>query len=131
MNLPSEDGAIKQNPRLASADADSQIAALRQEVQGLRLLFSVLLILLLIISGSVNIYLRRQVRMIRTQVSELGQFVGDYNKNNAPLMNDFVGRLREYSKTHQDFTPILSRYVQPTDTNIAPVIPPVTGKTKN
>jgi hypothetical protein len=34
----------------------------------------------------------------------------EYKRNTEPVINDFVGKLVEYSKTHPDFNPILAKY---------------------
>jgi hypothetical protein len=98
--------------------------SLQQEMQTLRFYFAVLLLLVLLIAGSINVFLIRQVRVIRAQVSELSYVVADYSRNKAPLMDDFVNRLREYGRTHADFEPIFLHYIRPANTNV-PLVPPV------
>jgi len=72
------------------------------------------LILVVVISGTLNIYFLRQWRTasrdlaaIRPQAS---QMIAEYQKVSAPLMNDFVKKVTEYGKTHPDFAPILTKY---------------------
>lgn len=72
------------------------------------------LILVVVISGTLNIYFLRQWRTasrdlaaIRPQAS---QMIAEYQKVSAPLMNDFVKKVTEYGKTHPDFAPILAKY---------------------
>jgi hypothetical protein len=91
-----------------------ELQELRAECQSLRQVVSVLLILVLLVSGALDIYLLRQWKMARTELQRRGpqisQFVGEYNRASAPAIADFVKRLVEYEKTHPDFTYILLKY---------------------
>lgn len=84
--------------------------------------------LLIIISGTFNIYLLRQSRyanndlkMIRTQAARI---IPQYTKTRGPAMDNMVSKLTEYAKTHPDFAPILAKYgVNVTSNAPAPVAP--------
>ncbi|MCU0771796.1 MAG: hypothetical protein MUE94_08530 [Verrucomicrobia bacterium] len=79
-----------------------------------------LLILLLVISGTLTIYLLQQVRYARAdmaaiqlqaqQLEEARQVINAYNEKNVPVMRQFIEQLGEYSKTHPDVLPILAKY---------------------
>jgi hypothetical protein len=90
---------------------------LRDQVESLRQLVGSLLVLLLVISGTLNLYLLRQVKgtgadlkNIRPQVA---QMINEYNKISGPAITKFVGQLTEFSKTHPDFAPVLNKYIRP------------------
>lgn len=87
-----------------------------------------ILIILIILGLGLNIFLLRQVGMARKQATELEQFVGAYAKTGVPQLNDFLSRLREFSKDNPDFTPILNKYfLPPGKTSAPPALPSPTS----
>ena len=93
-------------------------AADMQEMQArylwLRKQIVTILVLLIIISGTLNIYLLRQSRyasndlkMIRSQAARI---IPRYTKVRGPAMDNMVSKLTDYAKTHPDFAPILAKY---------------------
>jgi hypothetical protein len=92
----------------------TELQELRTECQTLRQIVSALLVLVLLVTGALDIYLLRQWRMARAELQRRGpqitQFVAEYNRVSAPAIADFVKRLVDFSKTHPDFGPILARY---------------------
>jgi len=98
------------NPLASSADTSD----LREQVASLRKTLFVLLVSLVVISGTLNIFLWRQVHYARADLSGLRQQAGgvlaDYQQTTGPKMDDFVNKLRDYSKTHPDFAPIANKY---------------------
>jgi predicted PurR-regulated permease PerM len=94
------------------------VEALERAVRSLRAQFIALLVVLLVLSGSFNLFLLRQFKMVRAQVSELGQLVDEYEKKRAPYMNAFVNELRKFSKSYPDYIAVLTNYVPLTETNI-------------
>lgn len=76
-------------------DLQEQCASLRQVVH-------TLLVLVLILSGALNIYFLRQVRNARTELNGMQRMIGGYN--------EFVTRIVDYGRTHADFQPILAKY---------------------
>ena len=102
---------------------------LQAQYDALRHLVVSLLILVVVISGTLNIYLLRQWRTtskdlagIRPQAS---QMIADYQKTSGPVMQEFVKRITDYGKTHPDFAPVLAKYgLKPTTpTNSSPAAP--------
>lgn len=116
----------------------SGIEALERQLQSLRKLFVVALTLLLIVSGSVMIFLWGQKRILNSQLREARKFVGDYEKITAPFINNFISGLQAYGRTHPDFKPIMDKYnlwpaasntppalqAPPPKTSVAPKAPP-------
>ena len=73
-----------------------------------------ILILVVVISGTLNIYFLRQWRTVSKDLAgirpQASQMIAEYQKVSAPLMNDFVKKVTEYGKTHPDFAPVLTKY---------------------
>jgi hypothetical protein len=85
-------------------------------------LVSILLVLILI-SGTFWIYLRRQAKtanadlqVIRMQwTNAMVQF-----QRSAPIMDQMAKKLQEFSRSNPDYAPILAKYIRPGATNAAP-----------
>jgi hypothetical protein len=88
-------------------------ADLREQVESLRKTVSSLLIIMLLVSLTLTIFLGRQWRFSKTQIdlmsTQAGPIIADFNQK-IPAMQDFIRKLNEYSKTHPDFAPIVTRY---------------------
>jgi hypothetical protein len=112
----------KPSPQPNPNDLQAQYDALRHLVLSI-------LILVVVISGTLNIYLLRQWRSsskdlaaIRPQAS---QIIAEYQKVSGPLINDFVKKITEYGRTHPDFAPIMAKYgLKPTTLTNLPPAPP-------
>ena len=88
------------------------LESLQEGYQSLRALFQFALVALILMSGSLNIFLFRQVSLVRVQVAEMSQSIADYEKNKAPVMNAFLSKLQTFAKTNPDFAPILEKYLR-------------------
>jgi hypothetical protein len=89
----------------------------RDQFNALRHLIVSVMILLLIVSGTFNLYLWKQWRDvsrdlqgIRPQAAQLAQAVAGIQKTEVPAMQDFVKKMTEFGRTHPDFAPILAKY---------------------
>ena len=93
------------NPDLNS-DLNSEISALRQQVY-------VLLIALIVVSGTLSVFLYRQASISRKDIDALRpqaeQLINSFNQNQAAIGN-FVTQLVAYGQTHPDFVPVLAKY---------------------
>jgi hypothetical protein len=101
------------NPDIKSmAEADE--SHLQGELESLHHLITSVLILVLIVSGTLSVYLLRQWQMTRKDLAAIRpgalQIIADYNKERAPRMDAFIEKLKDYGRTHPDFVPILVRY---------------------
>ncbi len=102
---------------------------LQAQYDALRHLVVSILILVIVISGTLNIYLLRQWRTVNKDLAgirpQAAQMINEYQKVSGPLMTDFVKKLTEYGRTHPDFAPVLAKYnLKPTGaTGAAPVAP--------
>ena len=92
----------------------AEFSELKSECASLRQLLGGLLVLVIVISGTFNIYLWRQFRLTQSELKSLrpdvGQLVSDYQRVTVPAITDFLKKLNDYEKTHPDFTPILLKY---------------------
>lgn len=110
---------------------------LQAQFDALRHLVVSILILVIVMSGTLNIYLLRQWRSVSKDLAgvrpQAAQMIADYQKVTGPLMTDFVKKLTEYGRTHPDFAPVLAKYnIKPAGSTgaapVAPTAPPATPK---
>ena len=87
-------------------DLNSEIAALRTQV-------FTLLVALIIVSGTLTVYLYRQASSLRKDIDAIApqaqQIITAFNKNQT-LMVNFVNALVAYGQTHPEFRPVLLKY---------------------
>lgn len=96
-----------------SEDLQAQVTSLRQQLW-------TLLVLLVVVSGAFTIFLTAQVKFASNDLRDMQQIV-DQGKS----MDVFLQKLVEYSRTHPDFVPILTKYgITPTANSPAPVAAP-------
>ena len=75
-------------------------------------LVQAIIVVLIVLGGSVDIFIWKQVITVRHEIDERRKFVEDYEKNGVPLMNDFITKLQAFTKTNADFAPILMKYLR-------------------
>jgi hypothetical protein len=98
---------------------------LQAQFDQLRQLITSVLILVIVISGTLNIYLLRQWQSSRKDLAavrpQASQMITDYTKVRGPAMGEFVNKLAEYARSHADFVPILAKYnIRPAGVSNAP-----------
>lgn len=87
----------------------------------LRSLVHAIAISVLILTGTVFIFIYREVVLIRRQTTELVGAMAGYDRTNAVrLIEGLRVKLGDYSKQHPDFVPIYTRYFG----SNAPVVTP-------
>jgi len=91
------------------------LESLQQAYQSLRTLIDTVLMILLVLTWSVNIFLLKQLSLVRNEVEERQRFIAEYEKNTVPLMSEFLTRLQGFTRTNADFTNILYKYWMPTN----------------
>ena len=104
------------NESFTSAEISDQIAALRRQT-------FTLLLALVIVSGTLTVYLYRQATLTRRDIAAVKpqamQIIQAYNQN-LPGITNFVAHLIVYGQTHADFQrQILDKY-RITPQSIAP-----------
>ena len=115
----------------APPDFGPDTANLREQYEILRKLFLAALVAMLIVSGSLAVFLVRQVTFVRRDVEgirpQIDRLTANFKQVEEPQINSFVNSLINYAKTHPDFNPILAKY------KITPSVPvpvPVTPVNK-
>jgi hypothetical protein len=102
------DNADIKNPTTTS------VSHLEAQLASLHHLVTSVLVLLVVISGTLSIYLLRQWRMTSKDLSAIRptalQIIADYHKEREPRMDAFIEKLRDYGRTHSDFAYIMNRY---------------------
>jgi hypothetical protein len=87
-------------------DSNSEISALKRQV-------FTLLLALVVVSGTLTVYLYRQASLTGKDISAIKpqaqQLIGAFNQNQN-LMINFVNQLVSYGETHPDFRPVLAKY---------------------
>jgi hypothetical protein len=94
-----------------------QIAALRKQT-------FTLLLALIVVSGTLTVFLYRQASLTRRDIvaikPQATQLIQAFNQN-GPNIQNFLKQLQAFSVTHPDFQPILKKYgITPTNA-FAPV----------
>ncbi|MEO8425567.1 MAG: hypothetical protein ABI651_00500 [Verrucomicrobiota bacterium] len=102
-------------PTDPSSSRTDSVESFQQACHSLRTLIDTVLVILLVLTWSVNIFLLKQLSLVRNEVEERQRFIVDYEKNTVPLMGEFLTRLQRFTKTNPDFTNILHKYWMPTN----------------
>ena len=83
------------------------IEELREELQILRKLLAIALVMMIGLSLCADYFLWKQIRMLDSESQQMQKIVESFPLAAA---TDFVKRLREYAKTHPDFSSVAVRY---------------------
>jgi hypothetical protein len=107
---------------------------LARQVESLRQMLISVLVLVIVISGTINVYLLRQVKYTRADLAafrtQATQTVSEFEKISAPMLNQFLTSLSEFGKSPRadaNFHAILKKYGLSNFTNMAPVAPAQTS----
>lgn len=88
---------------------------LEQQCSDLRTLLNATFVVLLVLSVAVNLFLAKQMRMIRAKVVEarpvIQRMQAEFQRK-EPNMQKFVSALQSFATTNPEFQPILGRYRQ-------------------
>jgi len=110
-----------------AADA-RQVAALREELSALRTHVNLGLLLVLLAGLPVAAYLMKQNGIVRRQADAVEaqhrKTLEEFEKTFRPAAASFVTTLMNYSKTHPDYAPILTKNGVTFSTNNAPAPAP-------
>ena len=87
---------------------------LQEQYESLRHLVVSALVLILVVSGTFDLYLWRQVRFANMDLAQARpqsqQVAAELNKVSGPVIQDFARKLLDYGKKNPDFAPILAKY---------------------
>lgn len=85
-----------------NAGNNSEIAALKNQV-------FTLLMALIVVSGTLTVYLYRQASLTRSDLTQAKQLNALVTQNEVSIEN-FLRQLVAYGQTHPDFVPVLKKY---------------------
>lgn len=95
------------------APAQSELSELRAQTEQLQQLVSSLLLILIVVSGTLSVFLLRQWRFVKAELSAVqpaaAQMMAEYT-NSYNFTQDFAKKLAEYGRTHPDFSNIAAKY---------------------
>lgn len=104
------------------------------QCEGLQRQLNLLLIGLIVLSGTFAVFLWRQTRYIRSDLAAMkpaaGLIIQGYNQE-KPQVDAFLAKVSEYARTHPDFAPIAKKYQLQVPTNApspAPAAVPASPK---
>ena len=93
--------------------ATPQTDDVNQQCVGLQKQMTTLLLAVVIVSGTLTVFLWRQARYARYDLDAIkptaAQIIQDFNQKRAGLQT-FVSQVAEYGRTHADFAPIMNKY---------------------
>jgi hypothetical protein len=99
------------------APAQPGLTDWREQFDALRHLVVSVMVLLLVVSGTLNLFLwkqwmgpRRELDKLRPQSAQIAQMAAEIQKVEIPIMQDFLKKFTEFGRTHPDFRPILDKY---------------------
>lgn len=94
--------------------APAKSGDLQAQIDSLRSLVNTILVLVIVVSGTLNIYFWRQFRSSKTDLTNISQqasvVVKEYEAKNGPAIDEFLRKIAEYGRTHPDFEPIMKKY---------------------
>lgn len=90
------------------SELKEQCAELQRQTHSLRV---ALLVVAVCLAGFLALEVRRNGQALQQLRPQAAQ-VAEASKLQDPIANKFLAQLVEYAKGHQDFAPVLSKYVQ-------------------
>jgi hypothetical protein len=92
---------------------DAAVEDLQAQYRQLRLVLNLALASVLVLSIAVNLFIGKQMRLVRAKVREsrplVQRMAADYDRK-EPSWRRLMGSLQSYAFTHPEFHPILSKY---------------------
>ena len=87
---------------------------LREQIDSLRHLVGSILILLVVVSGTLTIFLLREMKNVSKELEGYRpgatNIIALYQKQQGPAMDEFLKKIQQYGQAHKDFEPILIKY---------------------
>jgi hypothetical protein len=96
---------------------------IEKSLQSLRALFHLVLVGLIVLTGSHFVYLLREVGQVKRQSQELTRYVAEYEKSGLPVIVELRRQLESFTESHPDFTPIFRKYFSAEHQSEAPRLP--------
>ena len=99
-----------------TAESNPEIASLRNQI-------FTLLVALIVVSGTLTIYLYREASLIGKDLNASRQLIENVNQGQPAIVN-FANQLGAYSMAHQEIRPLLAKYgITPAPTQPVPAAP--------
>ena len=103
------------SPVKASVGSAVTVEELQYHFEGLRSLFFLALLGLILAVLAVDVFfVRRQMVAVRSQLDDqrpkINKLLADYKKGTEPLVRNFTTSLQSFAATNHDFQPILNKY---------------------
>jgi hypothetical protein len=121
-NLENQTGSLPENTASSTSPAPTL------DPGSIRFLLLATLVTCIVLSGTLVVYLRWQVKYsqqdLATLQAQAGPVIENFNKIQAPAMREFERKLFEYGKTHSGFAPIVSKYSLSGTPGGAPAVAP-------
>jgi hypothetical protein len=96
------------------APAQTEVSQLREQCEALQRLVTSMLVLVAVLGCTFTIFMWRQWKITRDDLNSIRpgatQLIADYNKSTAPVIADFVKKLKDYDKAHPDFDWVAKKY---------------------
>jgi hypothetical protein len=97
-------------PLPSATTSAGSVPDLQAQYDGLRQLVNSLLVIMLLVSGTLLIFLYWEVRNTNRELEAGASMVYQYQHGAGPVQDKFVKDLQEYGRTHADYAPILKKY---------------------
>jgi len=111
---------------------ESNASGSRNEYEGVQKQLNILLLAVVILSGTFSVFLWRQTRYLRRDLEGLkpvaGPIIQRYNQE-KPTVDAFVQKVAEYARSHPDFAQIAKKYQLQNVTNAPTAVAPAANKT--
>jgi hypothetical protein len=110
MDSPDQPDLLRPRP---TAIPTVSVQEVEQQCQDLKTIMTATLVALLVLGFSVNLYLGKQMRMIRAKITESRPVVQRLEvefRTKEPNMRNFINALQSFALANRDFQPILDRY---------------------
>jgi len=99
-------------PENDNAGTNAELAALKSQ------LFT-LLLALIVVSGTLTVFLYRQDSLVNKDIQQIQQVDANLTRSENAI-GDFVGKLSVYSQKHPEFLPVLKKYLPSAKAPVAP-----------
>ncbi len=108
-------------PELPAAPADEPAVPeqIERDLASLQSVVTMIVAGLLILTVAVNVFIWRQVRVVRNQLADERRQIDEYNRAD-PAVRDLLRRLQAFAASNPDFQPVIARYAEPSTNQAAP-----------
>lgn len=87
---------------------------LRSQHEALRNLFLGTVAALILLSLGLNLFIGKQMRMVRAQLDEfrpqVTRVATEFKERREPAIRSFLNQLQSYASVHREFQPVLEKY---------------------